>query len=205
MPAELSFQKLMPYLPGSSVDIIGKWLASYKQIEFALSRKRRTKLGDYRPPQSGRGHRITVNQDLNPFLFTLTLTHEICHFEVWKQYKGKVRPHGNEWKQTYWRLLSNLINKNVFPDEATQLLLMHGQNPPASCSLDIALMRSLRKFDPVPSSFSYLEDLPEGSIFKIEGGRVFSKGKKLRKRYRCQEIDTKRAYLFSLAAQVEKC
>jgi len=41
------------------------------------------------------------------------------------------------------------------------------------------------------------------SLFKLKNGRVFRKEEKLRKRFKCTELKTKRIYLFSPIAEVE--
>jgi hypothetical protein len=46
-----------------------------------------------------------------------------------------------------------------------------------------------------------LEDLSEGDEFLL-GKRNFQKGEKLRKRYRCEQIGTGKAYLISAIAEV---
>ena len=44
------------------------------RVVVRLSPPRRTKLGDHRPPARGvPHHRITVNEDLNPYAFLMTL------------------------------------------------------------------------------------------------------------------------------------
>ncbi|MCW3106689.1 MAG: hypothetical protein JWQ09_1195, partial [Segetibacter sp.] len=40
-------------------------------------------------------------------------------------------------------------------------------------------------------------------LFKMKDGRVFKKGEKLRKRYRCEEVGTKKVYLFSPVFEVQ--
>ena len=48
-----------------------------------------------------------------------------------------------------------------------------------------------------------MEKLPLKSLFKLKDGRIFRKDEKLRKRFKCTEIKTKRIYLFSPVAEVE--
>jgi hypothetical protein len=49
-----------------------------------------------------------------------------------------------------------------------------------------------------------LEELATGSAFRIHDGRIFKKGIKLRKRFQCEEIGSKRVYLFSPVYEVEE-
>ena len=48
-----------------------------------------------------------------------------------------------------------------------------------------------------------LEHLPYRAHFLYNESRIFEKGEKLRKRYRCKEISTGTVYLFSPLAEVE--
>jgi SprT protein len=45
---------------------------------------RSSKLGDYRPPQRGLPHRISVNHNLNQHEFLITLIHEMAHLLCWE-------------------------------------------------------------------------------------------------------------------------
>ena len=48
-----------------------------------------------------------------------------------------------------------------------------------------------------------VEELAENKVFKIKGDRIFRKGLKIRKRYKCQEVATGKWYLFSGVYEVE--
>ena len=48
-----------------------------------------------------------------------------------------------------------------------------------------------------------VEEVPANSLFKLKDGRVFKKGDKLRKRFRCEEVGSKKVYLFSPVYEVE--
>jgi len=48
-----------------------------------------------------------------------------------------------------------------------------------------------------------LKKLPAKAMFKLKDGRIFRKEEKLRKRYKCIEVHSKRIYLFSPVAEVE--
>ncbi len=48
-----------------------------------------------------------------------------------------------------------------------------------------------------------VEELAQQALFRTGDGRIFRKGKKLRKRYQCMEVSTGRLYLFSPVYEVE--
>jgi SprT protein len=75
---------------------------------------------------------------------------------------------------------------------------------PASSCADENLMRVLKSFDR-DNGLVMVEQLPEGQLFDIGEGRIFKKGKKLRKRYQCLEMKTGKLYLFSPIYEVKAC
>ena|SRR6476661_5612654 len=65
------------------------------------------------------------------------------------------------------------------------------------------VLRILRKYDERKNGVCFLEELPYGSLFKIKDGRIFQKGEKLRKRFKCSETHTNLVYLFSPIYEVK--
>jgi hypothetical protein len=63
-------------------------------------------------------------------------------------------------------------------------------------------MRVLRKYDVKKEGLVLVEELALNTLFVTKDGRVFRKGEKLRKRYRCTEIKTGLVYLFSAIYEV---
>lgn len=190
---------LANYLPGDSEDIIIEWIISYR-IHLKITRHRTTKLGDYRPPVKNHGHRISVNHNLNQYAFLITLVHEIAHLIVWEKHKNKVKPHGREWKQHFYELMQPFLKGGIFPDEMKKPLENYLGNSKASSVSDLELTRILKTFD--NNNTPVLENLPEGAVFKLPGGRSFRKMNKLRKRYRCICLENNRAYLINPLAEV---
>ena len=76
------------------------------------------------------------------------------------------------------------------------------KNPAASSCADEKLLRVLKNYDPVKEGHFLLEQLPPNSFFVIRGGRMFKKGEKIRKRYKCQEVHTGKWFLFSPVYEV---
>jgi len=91
---------LEEYLPSGVAEDV--WSRVEKDnVRFRIAKPRKTKLGDYRPPYGKHGHRISVNADLNPYSFLITVLHEFAHLETWKKFKRTTKPHGNEWKMAF--------------------------------------------------------------------------------------------------------
>ncbi|WP_290792221.1 SprT-like domain-containing protein [Flavihumibacter sp. UBA7668] len=193
---EYPLQQLSHFLPEGSFELIVRYLLHYK-VHLTVSRDRRSLLGDYRHAHQNRNHRISVNGNLNPYSFLITLIHELAHLVTFEQYSHRVQAHGKEWKQLYRQLLEQFLGKQIFPQDVETALLTSLHNLPASSCADEPLMRVLRQYDHPDDKQLLVEEIPEGALFEIEGGRIFRKGKKLRKRYQCKELATGKLYLFS--------
>ena len=191
---------LEKYLPGASVGTVHDWLQQYK-IYFKITRKRSSKLGDYRSPHNGKGHQITVNHDLNPYAFLITFVHEIAHLITWENHRNEVKAHGKEWKNTYRELMVPFMEMDLFPEDVHAALQFYLNKSYASSGSDLNLGRTLQKYDQNPGIT--LEELDEGSIFQLPNGRIFKKGLLVRKRYRCICLDNKRTYLVNSLVKVE--
>ncbi|WP_256012711.1 SprT-like domain-containing protein [Desertivirga xinjiangensis] len=190
---------LSKYIPAEAAPVIAKWIDYYK-CDFKVSRNRNTKFGDYRSPHGGHHHRISVNYDLNSYAFLVTTVHEFAHLLTWNEHKGRVKPHGNEWKINFKKMMQPFFEKDIFPRDLKQVLQAYLENPAASSCSDMSLFRALKKYDENPGVL--IESLPIKTVFQIKDGRVFARGEVLRKRIKCTETDTGRIYLFSPLAEV---
>ena len=199
---KVDFSALQKYLPDGSYEPVLAYIYEYK-IQLTIARSRQSVLGDYRHAHLGKGHRISVNGDLNKYSFLVTLLHEIAHLITFEKHGRKVQPHGAEWKQFFGNLLANFIGKNIFPDDVEKALNKSIKNPAASSCGDEKLLRVLKKYDAPKEGVIFIEQLPEGAIFEIKGNRVFQKGEKIRKRFKCKEIATNKWYLFSPVYEVK--
>ena len=192
---------LSEYLPGNTVEQVYQWIIKYK-IHFKISKRRSTKLGDYRPPIRSRNHRISINHDLNPYSFLITFVHELAHLKVFEKHNRSALPHGKEWKQEYKSLMQAFLDNNTFPDDLNQVLKKSMINSKASSTSDLALSRALSHFD-IPTDHSELETLERGTVFQTQNGRQFRKGERIRTRYKCLNLQNKRYYLFHPLTPVE--
>lgn len=203
MTRELLEKGLSKYIPQPAVPLLATWVMEMN-AHLRITRARNSKLGDYRHPYGGEGHRITINHNLNPFAFLITLVHEMAHLTAWNKYKNNVAPHGPEWKNEYKMLMREVVRLGVFPSDVYDALVKYMQNPAASSCSDDGLQRILRRYDTGPKTFEHLEELPENSLFALDNGMVMRKGPKLRKRFKCLEVNSKRYYMVSPLAEVKK-
>ncbi len=193
---------LEKYLPPAAAPLISRWI-DYFKCEFKISRNRNSKFGDYRPPFRGKGHRISINYNLNHYAFLVTAVHEFAHLHTWNQHQDKVKPHGAEWKLNFKKMMQPFFEQQVFPADVQQSITRYLNNPAASSCSDLHLHRTLRSYDAPKPDIITVEKLPPQTRFKFKNGRIFEKGELLRKRFRCVEVTTRRIYLFSPIAEVE--
>ena len=199
-----NYSYLEDYIPAGCMPLLRPFLAGYS-VDIKIKAPRKSKFGDYRPLRNQKhDHQITLNNDLNPYAFMVTLLHEIAHMYTYAQYKGKVKPHGDVWKNHYSKILYHFIQAGVFPTDIEESLILHLKGPTASSCSDLALFQSLKKYDLMDTALVLLQNLGDGEHFKWRNGMVFKKAEKLRKRYRCIDVHSKRVWLFHPMAEVER-
>jgi SprT protein len=193
---------LEKYLPEGTVDYVVTLFLEYP-VSFRIVKPRKTKLGDFRAPFRNERSQITVNGNLNSYAFLITTVHEFAHLKTWNEYKNKVKPHGQEWKNNFITLMHPLIKMDVLPREIEQALLNSFMNMKASSCTDIQLQRILKKYDVFSSREIILEKLPKYATFALDT-KVFEKGELRRTRFLCKEVNTGKQYLIYKLATVEQ-
>ena len=191
---------LEKYIPEHSVEPVFE-LIKINQVHLKIVNERVTRHGDYRKGLSGK-HEITVNASLNKYRFLITLIHEIAHLVAFEKYGRNIKPHGDEWKISFQRLIIPFIRPEIFPNQLLPLLARHFKNPKASSDTDATLSLALKQFDP-ENDKNYIFEIPYGSIFRIHNGKIFKKVALRLKRYECLEVNSGRIYLFNPNAEVE--
>lgn len=193
---------LKNFIPPGAYEPVSQYLFQYK-VHLTITRARESVLGDYRNAMNGSNHRISVNGNLNSFAFLITLLHELAHLLAFQQYGHRIADHGREWKQVFRQILTQFINHKIFPADIEQAIMLSIQNPAATSCSDDDLMRVLRRYDPVKNGMHMVEEVGLGTCFEVKGGKIFRRGEKVRKRYKCVEVATGRVYLFSPVFEVK--
>jgi SprT protein len=195
-------KQLRSYLPEGFEPMVATLLLKYP-VRFAIKAPRNTKLGDYRPPIGDeKHHRISVNGNLNRYSFLITTLHEFAHLEAFLNYGHRIKPHGEEWKQTYRTLLWPAITSGKLPKVIENALMKSLSNTKASSCSDTQLSRVLRQFDPQQDDSLTLEELPKNATFALQG-RHFRKGDLRRTRFLCEELSSRRNFLIHALATVQ--
>lgn len=200
---EAPLQQLNTFLPPGIYQPVEDYLRRFR-IHLTIAKQRKSILGDYKHRTHVHNHRISVNGNLNPFAFLITLIHEIAHLLTFEQFSNKVDAHGMEWKNIYSMLLQQFLEHKIFPADIEKELMISLQNPAASSCAEDGLIRVLRKYDINNDGYKLVEEIPVNGLFKLEDERIFKRGEKQRKRYKCIEVNTGKVYLFSPVYEVEQ-
>ena len=190
---EAPLDAIRKYIPEKAAQLVLDYLNLHK-VHLTISRERKSVLGDYRHATTYDAHRISVNGNLNKYSFLITLIHELAHLLTFTRHKNRVDPHG---------LLKDFLHPEIFPPDLLYYLDQSLHDLPASSCSDEKLMRVLKKYDAYGNGMILVEQISEGRIFDAGKGKLFKKGKKLRKRYQCIELETGRLYLFSPIYEVK--
>lgn len=193
-------ETLARYIPEHAVKPVFDLIVA-NQVHLKIVNERQTRHGDYRRGHTGK-HEITVNASLNKYRFLITLIHEIAHLVAFEKFGRNIKPHGEEWKFTFQRLMVPFIRPEIFPGQLLPLLARHFKNPSASSDTDTTLSLALKQYD-AQNDKNYIFEIPYGSVFRIKNGKIFKKLAVRTKRFECIEISSGKTYLFNPNAEVE--
>ena len=193
-------ETLARYIPEHAVKPVFDLIVA-NQVHLKIVNERQTRHGDYRRGHTGK-HEITVNSSLNKYRFLMTLIHEIAHLVAFEKFGRNIKPHGDEWKFTFQRLMVPFIRPEIFPGQLLPLLARHFKNPTASSDTDTTLSLALKQYDK-ENDKNYVFEIPYGSVFRIKNGKIFKKLAVRTKRFECIEISSGKTYLFNPNAEVE--
>lgn len=195
-------KQLMRFLPIAAVEYCSDRMMQY-DLHLHIEVERKDRLGDY-SPHLGKGNRISINHNLNPFDFLITFLHELAHHTAFKKFGNHHQPHGTEWKEEFKIHMRPVIGRGIFPPEVEHALIRHMQRPSYTHTGDVALAKALLRYDLKATVLKMLDDLPNGSLFKMsaKGRVILKKGEKRRTYIQCTGTDNGKTYLVHAVARV---
>jgi SprT protein len=188
---------LKPFLPEGSVDLVCEKLRAYPH-HLVITPPRATKLGDFKADARTGKMELTVNGNLNPFAFLVTLMHELAHLITHIEHGWSVKPHGTEWKSAFKRTLGPFLRRDIFPDDLKVAIHQYLQNPGATSCSDVTMAKALARYDKKSHpDICLIDDLPVGARFIYGKQKLhFEKGTKIRTRIQCKAVTNGHTYLF---------
>jgi SprT protein len=195
---------LKPFLPEGSVELVCEKLREYPH-HLVITPPRSTKLGDFKADSRTGRVELTVNGNLNPYAFLVTLMHELAHLITHKEHGWKVKPHGAEWKSAFKRTLGPFLRRAIFPEELQHTIHQYLQNPGATSCSDLSMSKALARYDRSSHpDICMVDDLKAGDAFVYGRQKQrFIKGAKVRTRIQCKCTDTGHLYLFHPLTKVK--
>lgn len=194
--------RLTPFLPEGAAPFVEDLLKDHS-FKLKVVAPRKTKLGDFRPNLRGGPHQLTVNGDLPPSHFLLTLVHEIAHMKTHEEYGTKVNPHGVEWQNCFSTCMAPILEAKIYPEHIEAEIARYLAKPKASCSADTRLLRVLRSEKGDIDEYLTVENVPENGLFVLPGRAPMRRGKKRRTRYLCEELGSGRTFAVHPLAEVK--
>lgn len=204
MTTEEKYRRILGnHLPPEAVAPIYDYLNRHR-VHLHITRQRTSKLGDYRWPQKDHDFQeISINGDLNSYLFLWVFLHEAGHLETHLKYHDAT-PHGHEWQTEYARLLIGYAP--LFPTEIQPLLNGLTRRIPLSRKLIRQIEELLHHYDPdyCPEEHLTLDRLQPGTRFRLKSkpGILFESVERRRTRWLCRDVATGRSYTVAATAEV---
>ncbi len=192
---------LKKYIPENAIEYVLGLLNKYP-VQLRIVKPRKSKLGDFRYTAAWNKPQITVNGDLNPYSFLITTIHEFAHAATFQDYGANHQPHGKEWQQNYSKMIRDALETNVFPKEIENALINSLINVKASSCTDVALSKTLSKYDKRNVNEFMIEHIQKNTMFVLSN-RTFTKGELRRTRFVCTEVATNKQFLIHRTAIVK--
>ncbi len=190
---------LSSFISKKTESIVLGWETEFN-VKVIVTSPSQSRLGVFIPKRF-ENHVIRINNNMNEYAFLITLIHEMAHASIWEKYGRKVSPHGIEWKMEFQKMMLPFLNPNFFPEKILKPLSLHMINPKSSIIRDVELSKIINNFD--NEDIIYISDLKDGDEFRIRNGKKFRRIEKLRKNYKCIEVNTSKLYRFSPLAEVK--
>ena len=194
-------EEISAKLPTKAIDEIAILLEKHPFV-LKIKRSRKSKYGDFRVKYDEfrtRSYEISVNEDLQPTHFLLTLIHEIAHLLTYKKFEKSVRPHGREWQQHFRYLMQPFLEIGIYDKKTREVLETYLLKPAKANEVEYDLIKMLEGVD--TKGLVKLETILNKDFFELEG-KQFQRLEKIRTRYICKNLGNNKLYYIASHARV---
>lgn len=194
------YHRLLEFFPESTHSLMTGYLELYP-CNIKVTSPRLLKLGSFRAAGQGRLPTVSINNDLGKYSFLLVFVHELAHYHVWKNHHRRAKPHGEEWKKSFFQLMQPYLDEKYLPAELIFSLLDYFRTTPSSFHRNRQLLDILNKLEGKEKIIT-LADIKTNDSFRLLNGKKMIKLEKMRTRYKCYCPENRRYYLVSPNAQI---
>ena len=194
--------KLDPYCSSEMLPLVDSWFKG-RAFQLRISGERVSKLGDFRPATLSRPARISVNNNLHPVEFLITLAHELAHYDTYRRFSRRRKPHGKEWKASFRKYLQEIIDSNALSSDICDAIIRCYFLRERIASSPCAFLKEILN-DGTTQKENVVQDVRIGEVFELRNGRRFLKGERIRTRYRCKDLATGKYYTIHPMAVITK-
>lgn len=176
-------------------------------IELEVTRERKSVFGNFQISYGFRPKvKITVNGNLKPYHFFITLLHELAHYYTARAHGPRVKPHGKEWQNIFSNFLRTSVSKACFPEDLASIVIQFADKPKASSCTDLDFYQALYSYENNGEEWNLLAlaDIHPGEMFLSKDGRTFKMVKKLRKNYLLEMPKNSAEYIAPPTLEVKK-
>ncbi len=195
------------FLPSDAAYEYTLALIENQGINLEIKKERKTIYGNFKIEYGYRPQiKITINGNLPPYQFYLTLLHEIAHYYTAIKHGPQVKPHGGEWKNIFAGYLMHSIEQNIFPARVIPAVRRYAQNPKASSCTDTELQIALYELENKDEEWTLLglTDLSAGHEFMTRDGQRYEYIKKLKKNHLLKNQKDKAEYIAPPTLEIQK-
>lgn len=189
----------LPY-PSEAKDYVSSLMKQYP-TKLIVKKGRASKYGDYRFFRSESTHQITVNGNLSKESFLFVLIHEFAHRICFEQFKGKAKAHGDEWKNIFGELILQSLDEGLFDEGLARELFKFSKAPKSIVKRGTVLHEYLFPAEEKEGQV-VVKSLKIGVRFTFRS-KIYIRGELRRTRVVCEELETKKKYLFQSQTLVE--
>jgi predicted SprT family Zn-dependent metalloprotease len=187
---------LLKYLGNKQVvEHVTSLVYSKKNLQLIVRNPRKSFYGNMIYSKRNDWFKIYINQNLSPSFFLYVFLHEYAHVLTHLQFGLKVKPHGKEWQNSFFMLLQEAMDKALFENNIHAEIEKQFFKTRVYSNLRDSHIKSLMDKIDLGKEQHCIKDIPLNSIVLLSNNMKLKIEKKIRTRYVCADMNSKKKYL----------